>query len=594
MDREKVRVLLSGNEAVAHGAREAGVQLATAYPGTPSTEILENLAKFPGVYAQWSPNEKVAFEVGMGGSMAGARTLVAMKHVGVNVAADPLMTFSYTGIKGGFVLVSADDPGMHSSQNEQDNRFYAKFAKIPMLEPSDSQEAKDFVGIALDISERFDTPVLLRLTTRISHSKGIVELGSRKEYPVSGFDRNVTKYVMMPIYARKRHEVVEERMEKLRKFTEETPLNRVEEGDRSLGVVAGGISYNYAKEVLPDASYLKVGFSNPLPIQRIEKFARSVDQLLVIEELEPFMEEQIRGAGIHCRGKEFVPNQGELTPEKLKEGLVRASILSGLTKEDLTVQKAGGGFPRPPVLCPGCAHRGLYCALNKLKADVLGDIGCYTLAALPPLEALHSCICMGASIGNAIGVERVVNPKAPVVAVIGDSTFLHSGMTPLLDAVYNKSNITVIIMDNRITAMTGGQHHPATGNTLMGEKTKAVDFWALSKALGVDQVFTVDPYDYNATLETLKRAVILPGLKVVISRGPCVIFPKKVRGKPYRINLEECNGCGACLRLGCPAISASEERTDKGLAKAIIDESLCTGCDLCAQICPIDVIEAVG
>ncbi len=579
---------LSGNEAVARGALEAGIRLAAAYPGTPSTEILENIAyKFPSIYSQWSPNEKVAFEVGIGASLGGARTIVTMKHVGLNVAADPFMTFAYTGVGAGFVIVSADDPEMHSSQNEQDNRFYAKFAQIPFLEPSDSQESKDFVKMACEISEQFDTPVMLRMTTRISHSKGIVEEHEPIEPLDEGFRRDMNKYVMIPSNARKRHVVVVERLEKLKIFTEETELNFVEDNGSEIGIITGGIAYQYTKDNLPDVDYLKIGFGFPLPINKIRKFVDSHKTTLVIEELEPYYEEQIKAAGINVEGKKYFSRLGELSPYKVALGLKEAGVID---KVQMAEYEPEALFPRPPVLCPGCPHRGPFMALKKLKVPVTGDIGCYTLAVLPPLNIMDTCICMGASIGNAIGMEKVNPDENGTAAVIGDSTFLHSGITGLLDAVYNKSNITVVILDNRITAMTGGQQHPATGYTLMGKETKEVNLVELCKALGVESVHEVDPYDYKATLKVLKAELKRPGPSVVITNKPCVLMPKRIMDKPYEVILDECNGCSACFRIGCPAISTSKEMTKRNRPKAVIDPLLCTGCSICAQICKPEAI----
>jgi indolepyruvate ferredoxin oxidoreductase, alpha subunit len=579
----KQRILLSGNEAVAQGARAAGVHFAAAYPGTPSTEILENIARIPGIKSQWSPNEKVAFEVGIGASLAGARTIVCMKHVGVNVAADPLMTFAYTGLKGGFVLVSADDPDMHSSQNEQDNRFFAKFAKIPMLEPSDSQESYDFVGEALDISEKYDTPVMLRMTTRISHSMSPVEIRPWKDLPIGGFEVNVAKYVMMPNWAKPRHQAVLRRLEDLRRFSEITTLNRVEWGDKKVGVVTSGVSYQHAREALPDASFFKLGFTYPMPLEKIALFAKKVEKLVVVEELEPFIEDALKVAGIKCAGKQYFPIFGELNPTKTAQGFADAGLLdipSGGEVAPISV------LPRPPVLCPGCSHRPVFYALKKMNANVFGDIGCYTLAALPPLDAVHACICMGASIGMANGVSQVEGSKRPVFAVIGDSTFLHSGITGLLDAVYNKSDVNIIILDNRITAMTGGQMHAATGRTLMGDEARRVNFVELVKALGADFVQELDPYDFTVTLQALKDATKRKGVNVLITSRPCTLFPKKIKGEAYHIVPEDCTGCGVCLKIGCPAIARSEQVTAKKLAIPIIDVSMCTGCNLCAEICP--------
>jgi len=579
-----MKELLSGNEAVARGAYEAGVKLAAAYPGTPSTEILENIAAhYPSIYAEWSPNEKVAFEVGIGGSMGGGRSLVAMKHVGVNVAADPLMTFAYTGVNAGFVFISADDPEMHSSQNEQDNRFIAKFAQIPFLEPSDSQESKDMVKLALEISEEFDTPVMLRMTTRVSHSKGVVELNDPIEVKHPQFDRNVRKYVMIPGNARLRHHSVLERLARLEEFVENSPLNRIEEYGTELGIITGGISYEYVKEIMPETDVFKIGIGFPLPLKKINKFVEAHKRVLVVEELEPYYEEIIRAAGMNTvEGKKFFGREGELSPHRIALGLHEAGLLDavptiGYEPADL--------FPRPPVLCPGCPHRGLFTILKKLKLTVTGDIGCYTLGTLEPLGALHTCICMGASIGNAIGMEKVNGSDKGIVAVLGDSTFLHSGITGVLDAVYNKSNITTIIADNRITAMTGGQQHPATGYTLMGEKTKAVDFVELVKALGVESVRTIDPLKYEESMQVIKEEVAKPGPSVIITTSPCVLMPRRIMDVPYEVILDECTGCSACFRIGCPAIYPSKELAKGKFPKAEIDPTLCTGCTLCAQIC---------
>jgi len=581
------RLLLSGDEAIAHGAKAAGVRFAAAYPGTPSTEIMETFARFPGSHAQWSPNEKVAFEVGIGASLAGARTLVCMKHVGVNVAADPLMTFAYTGVKGGFVLVSADDPEMHSSQNEQDNRTWAKFAKIPMLEPSDSQECYDFTGLALDLSEQFDAPVLLRITTRIAHSLTPVEVREWTEVPVTGFTPDIPKYVMMPNWARPRHQAVLQRLEALRQYSETTPLNRIEWGDRQVGIVTSGISYQHAREALPGASIFKLGFSYPLPLEKLREFASQVERVIVVEELEPFIEEALKAHGIACEGKKYFPVYGELNPTLAARGLVQAGVRSEPVAETPAPVEV---LPRPPVLCAGCGHRSIFYALRRMGAHVFGDIGCYTLSALPPLETVHACICMGASIGMAVGVSQTQGSKRPVFAVIGDSTFLHSGITGVLDAVYNQANVTIIILDNHITAMTGGQAHPATGMTLQGKPTKSVDFVALAKVLGADHVETIDPYDFNATWETLKASVARPGVNVLVTTRPCMLFPRKVKQEPYIIVAGDCNGCGVCLKIGCPAIARSGEVTDKNLAIPVIDTAACTGCRLCADICPQDCI----
>ena len=572
------RAIMTGNEAIARGAYEGGVRVGAAYPGTPSTEILENLSRYPGLKCNWSPNEKVALEVAAGASMEGARVLVAMKHVGVNVAADPLMTLSYTGMGGGLVLVSADDPGMHSSQNEQDNRHYARFAKIPLLEPADSQEAKDYVIAALGLSERFDTPVMLRTTTRISHSRSIVTLGERVELPVNGFKKNPAKYVMLPGFARRRHPLVEQRLEALRREAEESPLNRIEPGDSSLGVVCSGIAYQYVREALPGVSVLKLGFVHPLPHRLVRRFAAMVKEIVVVEELDPFLEEQLQALhlDVPVKGKALFSLLGELGAEQVREQL------GGQKPELITVREEIPG--RPPVMCPGCSHRGVFYTLNRLKLNVMGDIGCYTLGALPPLEAIDSCICMGASIGTALGMEKA-DPAASqkTVAVIGDSTFLHSGMTPLLDAVYNGAAITVLILDNGTTAMTGHQHHPGTGFTLQGEPAPAVDLEALCKGLGVRRVVTADPFDLKRFREIVKEELAAGEVSVIIARHPCALLNRAFK-EPLQVDPESCNDCGSCLRLGCPALSRQD-------GKAVINENICTGCELCRQLCRFEAIQ---
>lgn len=587
-----VRVLMTGNEAIALGAREAGVYFAAAYPGTPSTEILETFGRLPGVKAQWCVNEKVAFEVGIGSSMAGARTLVCMKHVGVNVAMDPLMTFAYTGAVGAFVLVSADDPSMHSSQNEQDNRIIAKFAKIPMLEPSDSTEAHAMMKLAVEISEQFETPIMLRVTTRISHAKGIVNLSPWPATKVTGFIRNASRFVMVPQFAKRRHTEVEARLIRLAKYSEVSPLNCVEipEGSSQFnyGIVTGGISYNHVREVLPHAPIFKIGMSNPMPIEAIRDFSRKFKHLLVVEELEPYYEDQIKAAGIKCEGKKYFPIEGELDPDVVTDGLRAAGALNGSVPKYVPVEI--DVLPRPPVLCAGCPHRPVFNALKKLKADVFGDIGCYTLGALQPLEALHACVCMGASIGMAEGVGLVQGSKRPVIAVIGDSTFLHSGMTGLLDAVYNKAPLTLILLDNSITAMTGGQESPGSGRTLQGEPTITVDYHKICEALGVKHIFTPDAYNYDEVIATIEKAVAIGEPSVILTNRPCMLYPGKRKYETYDVLLDVCNGCGACIRIGCPAIALIDETTEKGLHKVKIDPDACTGCSLCMQVCPVEAI----
>jgi indolepyruvate ferredoxin oxidoreductase alpha subunit len=590
--KEKERVagkeLMSGNEAVARGAFEAGVKLAAAYPGTPSTEILETLAvRYRSIYSQWSPNEKVAFEVGIGASLGGARALVTMKHVGLNVAADPLMTFAYTGVNAGFVVVSADDPAMHSSQNEQDNRIFARFAQIPFLEPADSQEAKDMVRIGYEVSEEFDIPVMLHMSTRISHTKGVVHTYEPVKLPDGKFTKDPSKYVMVPANARVRHQVLAERLEKLRQYSETTPLNFIENNGSKIGIIAGGVAYQYAKEVAPDFDYFKIGFGNPLPLTKLKEFVNSHEKVLVVEELEPFYEDQLKAARLNVGGKQYFGRQGEFSPYRVAVGMKEAGILDEVANPAIEPEPL---FPRPPVLCPGCPHRGAFMALKKLRVAVTGDIGCYTLGYMQPLNALDTCICMGASIGNAIGMEKVKGSEKGTVAVIGDSTFFHSGITGLLDAVYNQSNVTVIILDNRATAMTGGQEHPGTGKTLMGTETKATDIPTLVKAMGVEHVKEIDPYDYDGTLQAIKEELAFDGPSVILTHRPCVLMPKRIMDEPYVVDLDLCNGCSLCFRISCPAIEASDRVNKRGNPLAVINEELCTGCTLCAQICPEEAI----
>ena len=579
-----MKKLMLGNEAVARGAYEAGVTVATAYPGTPSTEITENIAKYDDIYSEWSPNEKVALEVAVGASIAGARTICSMKHVGLNVAADPLFTASYTGVNGGLVIMVADDPGMHSSQNEQDSRFYARASKTPMLEPSDSQECKDFVKLGFEISERFDTPVLVRLSTRIAHSQSVVELGEKVDYKLKSYVKDFNKYVMMPAMARKRHVVVEKKLATLREFSDETELNRIEWGKKEIGVITSGIAYQYAREAFgEDVSFLKIGMVYPLPEKLIQEFAREVKTLYVVEELEPFIENQIKKMGIQVHGKEFLPVIGELSARIIREKMLGIN-------EDVNGIAAGEAIPvRPPVMCPGCPHRGMFYVLKKLKLTVSGDIGCYTLGALPPMESMDVCICMGASVSGAHGMEKARGKEfgKKTVAVIGDSTFIHSGITGLIDIVYNKGTSTVIILDNSITGMTGHQHNPATGFTIKDEPTRQVDLALLAKAVGVDRVRVVDPFDIKEFENVVKEETAAEEPSVIISKRPCALLKHvKFEGTQF-INKEKCKNCKICLKIGCPAI------VDRGDCIEI-NEALCVGCRLCAKLCNTDAIERAG
>ena len=578
--------LLSGNEAFARGAYEAGVQIASAYPGTPSTEILQNILNYKNIYAEWSPNEKTSLEVAIGGAIAGVRALAIMKHVGVNVAADPLFSFSYTGLRKGLVIITADDPGMHSSQNEQDNRYYAKFAKIPMLEPSDSNEAIKFLKIAFDISEKYDTPVFVRSTTRISHSKSIVKLSAPKKFKkLIKLEKNPQKFVMLPNNARARHLVVEEELNKLKKFADTFEENKEEINNKEFGIITSGIAYYYAKEVFPSYSFLKIATPFPLPENKIKKFAKKVKKLFVIEELEPFMEEQIKSLGIKVIGKDLFPICGEFSPDIIENNIKKKKRTKKITPlfKNLPI--------RPPNMCSGCPHRSVFYVLKKLKVFVAGDIGCYTLAAIPPLAAMDTCICMGASIGNAIGIEKSLDKKSKkkVVAILGESTFMHSGITGLLNMVYNKSKSTVIILDNRITAMTGRQENPASGYTASGEKTKSVDFKKLAIAIGVDKknVKEVDPYDLKTLEKIIKSEINKKETSCIITKAPCLLLKREnpISNAPLKIDTEKCIGCKICLQISCPAIL-----WDAKIKKVEIDNSLCVGCNVCAQICKYEAI----
>ena len=570
-----MKKLMLGNEAIARGAYEAGVTVAVAYPGTPSTEITEFIAKYDEIYAEWAPNEKVALEVAIGSSVAGARSVVAMKHVGLNVAADPLFTVSYTGVNAGLVLFVADDPGMHSSQNEQDTRMIAKAANVPVLEPSDSEECKVFVKKAMEISEAYDTPVIVRPTTRVSHSQGIVEIGEREAVELKPYVKDIRKYVMTPANARPKHIMVEERNLRLAEDADQLGLCHVEKADSKVGIITSGICYQYVKEAGLTANILKLDMVNPLPTEVIKNFANEVEELYIVEELEPVIEEQVRALGFNAKGKELFGRQGEISVRQIK-------VAFGL--EVPTVRAAEKLPVRPPVLCPGCPHRGVYTILNKLNLIVTGDIGCYTLGSAPPHGAMDTCVCMGASIGMAHGMEKARGREFSknVVAIIGDSTFMHSGLTGLVDIVYNKGVSTVIIADNSITGMTGHQHNPATGRTLKNEITYAVDIPALCKAIGVPNVVTVDAYDMKAVEKALKEETAKEEPSVIITKAPCKLIIKE-KWANFDINDETCIKCGMCLKLGCPAICKGEE----GIC---INTALCAGCGLCASVCPKQAI----
>lgn len=582
-----MKEILSGNEAIARGAYEAGCCVACAYPGTPSTEILENTVNYKEIDSSWAPNEKVALEVAIGASFGGGRALCTMKHVGVNVAADPLFTLSYTGVNGGLVLVTADDPEMHSSQNEQDNRNYAKFAKVPMLEPADSQECKEFTRLAFELSEQYDTPVMLRTTTRISHSKSIVTLGERiSGLPEPKLVKNAAKLVMLPGNARVRHPFVEERIKKLSEAGSGMAINRCEVRDTSIGIITSGVCYQYVREALPDASTLKLGMVHPLPQALIRDFAAQVDKLYVVEELDPFIEDQVKAMGIAVIGKELISLFGELTPGRIRNAF-------GLQQPATNSEEKLPG--RPPNMCPGCPHRGVFFALNQLKAYVTGDIGCYTLGFMPPLSAMDTCVCMGASIGMATGVSKVVSPeeKKRVVAVIGDSTFLHTGINGLMDMVYNNSTSTVVILDNRITAMTGRQDNPASGFTLMDDPSHSIDFPLLCKSLGVKHIRVINPFDLEQTQKVLREEMERPETSVIITDKPCVLVKREgvfQKGPVYAVEVEKCTGCRACLKIGCPAIEWRPAGDGSKKGKAFIDPLLCTGCDVCRQLCKFEAI----
>lgn len=582
-----MKQLMSGNEAIARGAYEAGVKVAAAYPGTPSTEILENIVDYKEhIYCEWAPNEKVATEVAIGASIAGVRSLAAMKHVGVNVAADPIFTYAYLGVNGGFVLITADDPSMHSSQNEQDNRYYAKFAKMAMIEPGDSQESKDFLAEAYRISEEFDTPVLYRVTTRVCHSKGLVELGERTEVEPKKYERNQSKFAATPANARIAHARVEQRLKALEEYANKSPLNKVEYNENTkIGIVTASVAYQYAKEVFGDsASYLKLGFTYPLPMQLIADFAAKFETVYVIEELEPFMEEQMKAAGIKCIGKELIPNLYELNPD------IVAKVLLNKENEVKTLDAKVVG--RPPVLCPGCPHRGFFYTMSKKKNTVVtSDIGCYTLGGAAPLGATDTCICMGAGFSAGMGMSKAFEATGSdkkVFGVLGDSTFFHSGITGAIDIVYNKGRMVPVVLDNRITGMTGHQENPGTGRTLMGEAAVQIEPVDVLKAIGYKKVLVVDPCDLKAMEATVTEAESSTEPCAIVTKRPCVL----IKGLPpfknkCRVKKENCKKCKMCLKVGCPAVFFKD-------GTSYIDQSMCVGCEVCMQVCKFDAIEKVG
>lgn len=566
-----------GNEAIARGAYEAGVKLSAAYPGTPSTEISENIVNYPEIYAEWSPNEKVAMEVAIGASISGVRAMASMKHVGVNVASDPLYTVSYSGVNGGLVLVAADDPGLYSSQNEQDTRCVARAAIVPVLEPSDSNEAKEFVKFAFDMSEKYDTPVILRTTTRLSHSQGPVELCDRVEVEDRTYERNAPKYVMMPNNAKARHLYVEERMKAMAEDGCSFPINKSEYKDTSIGFITSGIPYQYVKEVFPNASVLKLGMVHPLPKKLIQDFASKVDKLYIFEELEPVIEEQVRSWGIDVVGKEIFTIQGEYSANMLRKAI--------LGEETKTVAEQVPA--RPPILCPGCPHRSVFSVLNKLKIHAAGDIGCYTLGAVAPLNVIDTTVCMGASISTLHGMEKAKGKDyiKNWVAVIGDSTFMHTGVNSLMNMVYNQGTGTVMILDNSTTGMTGHQDNAATGKTLMGETVKEINIYHLCKAMGIEHVTEVNAFDLVELERLIKEETAREEISVIITKSPCVLLKGNVYPNVCKPVEDKCKKCGACLRPGCPALTKNADGT------IAIDQTMCNGCGLCKSLCKFDAIE---
>ena len=568
-----MKELMLGNKAIARGLYEAGVCFVSSYPGTPSTEITEEAVKYDDIYCEWAPNEKVAMESAFGASLAGRRSFCAQKHVGLNVAADPLYTMSYTGVNAGFVVVVADDPGMHSSQNEQDSRHHAIAAKVPMLEPSDSEEALEFTKLAYEISEKFDTPVLLKMCTRVAHSQSPVKVGDREEHK-KDYVKDITKYVMMPGNAKKRHPIVENRTKALIEYAEKSPVNRIEFSSGEIGIITSSTCYEYVKEIFGEsASVLKLGMINPLPVELIKNFAAKVKKLYVVEELDPIIENHVKSLGLEVSGSDILPRIDEFSPNIIAKAFGK-EVEEGIKLEDAIP-------PRPPVMCAGCPHRGMFYSLKKRKCTVLGDIGCYTLGAVPPLGAIEMTLCMGASIGATHGFNKILGKESEgkTVAVIGDSTFMHSGMTGLANVAYNQSNSTIIVLDNSITGMTGHQQNPLTGKNIKGDPAGQINLEELCKAMGFKRVRVVDPYDLQECDTAIKEETAAEEPSVIISRRPCALLKNVKHKAPLKVNSEKCIGCKSCMKIGCPAISMKN-------GKAVVDFTQCVGCGVCSQLCP--------
>ena len=577
-----MKELMLGNKAFARGLYEAGCCFVSSYPGTPSTEVTEEAAKYDEIYCEWAPNEKVAMEAAFGASLAGKRAFCGMKHVGLNVAADPLYTMSYTGVNGGVVICVADDPGMHSSQNEQDSRHHAIASKVPMLEPSDSAEALEYAKLAFQLSEDFDTPVIMKMCTRVAHSQSVVETSDRVVPAGKAYEKNIPKYVMMPGNAIRRHPFVEERTEKLREWSETSGINRIEKGGKEIGIITSSTSYQYVKEVFGDkVSVLKLGMVNPLPVKIIKEFAAAIDKLYVVEELDPIIEDHVRALGIEVSGKDKLSLLGEFSQNMIREAFGEEAKKGSKLDDQIPM--------RPPVMCAGCPHRGLFYTLSKNKCTVMGDIGCYTLGAVAPLAAIDMTLCMGASISAIHGFNKAGGEEnaSKTVAVIGDSTFMHSGMTGLANVAYNQSDSTIIILDNSITGMTGHQQNPTTGYNIKGDPAGKIDLEALCRAMGFNRVRVVDPYDLKACDEAVKEELAAKEPSVIISRRPCALLKYVKHKAPLTVNADKCIGCKSCMRIGCPAVSIKN-------GKATIDNTLCVGCGVCSQLCPVGAFEESG